>query len=83
MILVLVQLLNLYSGIIIVRALLSWFIHDPRNPIVRILDTLTEPLLGPIRRIVPPETFGGLDISPILALVVIQLISRLLLGSIY
>lgn len=81
--LLLVRLLNLYSGIIIARALISWFIRDPTNPIVRILDVLTEPVLAPIRKLVSPETFGGLDISPILALVAIQLLRNLLIGSIY
>jgi len=42
--------LQLYMWIIIARALISWVNPDPWNPIVRFLDRVTEPVLGPIRR---------------------------------
>jgi YggT family protein len=79
----LVLLLHLYTWIIIIRAVMSWVSPDPNNPIVRALYLLTEPVLKPLRTLVPPARLGGLDISPILAIVLIQLVRYLLLGSIY
>jgi YggT family protein len=71
------RLANLYSLVIILRAVLSW---TPlvRNPVYGFLVSLTEPLLRPLRELVPPERTGGIDISPILALVAINLVVRLL-----
>ncbi len=78
---ILSQLLSLYSAIIIVRALISWVSPDPRNPIVRLLSQVTEPVLAPLRRLVPPRVFGGLDLSPILAIVLITLLRSVLLSA--
>jgi len=76
--LLIIRLANIYVVIIIARAILSWFIQDPRNELYRILVTLTEPVLGPIRRIIP---IPGIDISPIIAIILIQLVLRLLFGA--
>lgn len=73
-------LLDLYSAIIIIRALLSWFNLDPRNQLVQVLSMITEPILAPLRALVPPQRLGGLDVSPVIALVAIQLIKRFLIG---
>lgn len=70
----LVTLLDLYSLVIIIRALISWVSPDPYNPIVQILYRLTEPLLRPLRRLLPPHRLGGLDLSPMLALLLVQLV---------
>ena len=69
---VLDMLLRLYSWIIIIRALISWVNPDPYNPIVQFLYRSTEPVLRPIRRVIPP--LGGIDISPLIALVAIYFI---------
>jgi YggT family protein len=58
--------LNIYMWVIIIRALLSWVNPDPYNPIVQILTRLTEPVLLPIRKLVPPYKIG-LDLSPLIA----------------
>jgi len=63
---------------IIARALLSWFNLGPGHPLVRVLYDLTEPILGPLRRIVP--TIGMIDITPIAAILLLQFAERLLLG---
>ena len=73
--------LSLYTWVIIIRALISWVSPDPRNPIVEILRKLTEPVLGPLRRLAPPSKTGGLDISPILAILLIQLIRYTIIHS--
>ncbi len=66
--------LSLYTWVIIIRALISWVSPDPYNPIVQILRQLTEPVLRPLRRLLPPRMTGGLDVSPILAILLIQLV---------
>ncbi len=62
--------LNIYTWVIIARALLSWVNPDPYNPIVRFLYNVTEPVLGWVRRRVP-LIYGGLDLSPLLVLLVL------------
>jgi len=77
----LVLLLYLYSWVIILRAVVSWVRPDPSNPLVHILVKATEPILKPLRALVPPARLGGIDLSPILAIVVIQLARYLLLAT--
>ncbi len=72
-------LLDIYSYIIIAAALISWVSPDPRNPIVQFLRQITEPVLGPVRRLLPPWKTGGLDFSPIIVLIAIQFIERVIL----
>ena len=62
---------------IIVRALLSWFPNlDRRNPLVDFVFTITEPVLAPIRSVMPKGMM--IDFSPMIAIVLIQAISRVL-----
>jgi YggT family protein len=75
------NLLHIYSFIIIAAALITWVQPNPYNPIVRFLRRVTEPVLRPVRGLVPPEKLGGLDISPLIVLVVIEyVIPRILLA---
>ena len=60
--------LNAVSWLIIIRAILSWVSPDPFNPIVQFLNTVTEPLLAPIRRLMPAAWRFGLDFSPLIAI---------------
>jgi YggT family protein len=69
---VVAQLVTVYSWLIILRAILSWVQPMPTNPIFRALHTVTEPLLFPLRRLVPPRALGGLDVSPVLAILLLQ-----------
>jgi YggT family protein len=73
--------LTIYMWIIIVRALISWFSPDPRNRFVIILHRLTEPVLKPIRKIIPPSQLGGIDISPFIMILVIIFMNNFLVGS--
>ena len=77
----LLTLLSLYTWVIIIRALISWVSPDPRNPIVQILSKLTEPVLGPLRRLLPPHKTGNIDLSPILAILLIQLVRYTIIYS--
>lgn len=73
-------LLNVYTWVIIIRAILSWFGPMPRHPMVVLLVKLTEPVLAPCRALVPPEKLGGIDVSPIVAIVGIQVVKYLILN---
>ena len=72
----LVRLVDLYSVVVVVAVILSWMRVDQRNPLAVIVYSLTEPLLGPIRRVLPP--MGGLDFSPMVLLVGLQILRGLL-----
>ena len=65
-----------YFWIIIARAVISWVSPDPFNPIVRFLYRITEPVLRPIRRILP--SFGGIDLSPVVLILLLYFILDLL-----
>jgi len=67
------DLLQLYSLLIIIRAVMSWMRVDPRNQFVRILNAVTDPVLDPIQRVIPPIG-GNLDISPVVAILLVQLL---------
>jgi YggT family protein len=78
MIFLIIRLAHLYSLIIVIAALATWISLPEDNPGLRFLRAATEPVLRPLRRLVPPEKTGGLDISPVLAILAIQLCLRLL-----
>jgi YggT family protein len=63
-----------FSILIIIGALLSWVSPDPSNPVVQAIYGINEPLLRPFRRFVP--LLGGLDLSPIFALLCFQILGR-------
>ena len=62
--------------IVIIAALVSWVSPDPRNPIVRFLWAVTEPLFRPFRRLVPPSKTGNIDLSPLFVLLILYLLTR-------
>jgi YggT family protein len=67
--------LRVLSFIVLVDVILSYFMN-PFNPVRAFLDKLVEPLLGPIRKIVPP--IGGLDFSPLVLIIVLQILESLI-----
>ncbi|WP_269607732.1 YggT family protein [Prochlorococcus marinus] len=74
---VLNQTLLIYSYILIIRVLLTWFPNlDWTNPILSNISAITDPYLNMFRGIIPP--LGGLDISPILAFLVLNLSTSLI-----
>jgi YggT family protein len=70
-----------YKWIIIIRALLSWVNPDPYNPIVQFLTRVTEPVLRPIRKLMPPWKLGGLDLSPLAAILILIFLEYALIGN--
>ena len=66
---------------VIARALLSWFDPMMRYQVSRYLVDLTEPIIAPIRRVVPPVG-GMIDLSPMVAVILLQVIQRVIVSSI-
>ncbi len=80
---VLDSVLTIYFWIVIISAILSWVRPDPYNPIVRFIYSLTEPVFYKIRKWIPFVYIGGLDLSPIVVLLVIQFLKIFLVQSLY
>lgn len=68
--------LQILTLIIVVRAVLSWFPNVRGSAAVEILDRLSEPVIAPLRRIVPP--LGMIDITPMVALLLLFVIRRVI-----
>jgi len=62
------------TAAIFIRVLLSWFPIDPHNPLVTVLYEITEPILEPLRRVVP--RLGMFDLTPMVAIILIQVIGN-------
>lgn len=77
LILVINTLSQLLGLIVIIYVILSYFM-DPYHPVRRGVNSIVEPMLAPIRRIVPPV--GMLDFSPLILIVLIQLAARIIIG---
>ena len=73
-------LFTIYTWILIIRVLISWVSPDPSNQIVRFLHAATEPALDPIRRLVPTWRIG-LDLSPLIAFLLIVFIQKFLVTT--
>lgn len=70
-------LLNIFVFAVFARALLSWFNPGNHNPATSILYSITEPILTICRKIIP--SFGGIDLSPLVILVLLQLTKMMVL----
>jgi YggT family protein len=68
--------IQLYSLVILARVLMSWVNIDPYSPLARTIFNLTEPVLAPVRNLLPPA--AGLDFSPIIVMVLLQVIGRMI-----
>ncbi len=79
---ILSMVINIYIWIVIIAALISWVRPDPYNPIVQILFRLTEPLYAKIRRVIP-TTISGIDLTPILVILLLQFIETFLVKLLF
>ena len=77
--LLLVQLLDVYSLIVFGSVIVSWIGLPPTHAVVGFLKSMTEPSLAPIRRVMPD--MGGLDFSPMVLLIGVRLIRGFLLSA--
>ncbi|ATD80455.1 MULTISPECIES: YggT family protein [Desulfovibrio] len=75
------SLLNLYFWIVIIAAVLTWVRPDPYNPIVRTLRALTEPVFYRVRKWLPFTYTTGMDFSPVVVLLSIELFNRIVVAS--
>lgn len=71
-----VAILQVYSMLILARVILSWVNPAPRNELLLMVIRATEPVLAPLRALIP---LRGVDLSPIMAWLLIQLLMRLIL----
>ena len=71
--------IRIWVVLIFVWAILSWFHPDPRNPLVRIVDGLVEPIMLPFQKLIPP--IGGLSLAPLVAVLVLGWISEFFLRA--
>jgi YggT family protein len=78
---VLDTILTIYLYIVIARAIISWVNPDPYNPIVNFLYRATEPVLSRVRRVLP--NLGGLDLSPIVVLLIIFFLQKFLIRTLF
>jgi YggT family protein len=70
---------EILNWLILARVLLSWVSRDYSNPVIRFVYEFTEPILAPIRKLMPRSSMP-IDFSPILAVLLLQLIRKLIFG---
>ena len=71
--------LNFFFWAILIQVVLSWVAPQSQNPAVALIHQITEPIMAPARKLVPP--MGGMDFSPIITFMLIQLMKILVVGS--
>lgn len=74
-------LLNIYFWIVVIASLITWVNPNPYNPIVRGLRMLTEPVFYRVRKWLPFTYAGGIDFSPVIVLIGIELVNRIVVKS--
>jgi YggT family protein len=73
-------LINVFIGAILMQVILSWVAPGNYNPLIGLVHKIADPVLAPARRIIPP--ISGIDLSPLVVLVVLQLLKILLVAPI-
>jgi YggT family protein len=73
----LILIINLYMLAVIIRAMYAWAQPHPRGQFARIINAITDPVLSPLRRSIPPIA-GRIDISPLIVLIFAEIIKRFL-----
>ena len=77
------QILFIYELLILLRVIFSWVNADPYNSFVKGVEALTEPALRPFRRLLPSWKAGGWDLSPVFAILAIEILRRFLIPTLY
>lgn len=72
------KLISLYEIALLVRIVLSWVPHNPYNQIVQFLFKITDPVLNPVRKLIPP--FRGIDFSPVLVFIGLGFVKKVVGG---
>jgi YggT family protein len=76
LLLIIVRALDLFSLLVLVAVLVRFFIMNPNHPVRQALDSIVEPLLMPIRRMLPPT--AGFDLSPLVLILLIRVATIIL-----
>ncbi len=76
-------LFTILYWLILARAVISWVSPDPNNAVVQFLYKTTEPILYPIRRLIPLDFRFGLDISPIIAFLILMFLRSFLVRTLF
>ena len=76
----LLSLLNIYSFLLFGRAIMSWFDPSFSSSIGKVLFSVTEPVIAPIRQVIPP--IGGLDLSIMVTIFLVIILQRLVASAI-
>ena len=74
-------LLNIYFWVVFIAVILTWIEPNPYNPIVRFLYSITEPVFDFFREHLP-VVLGGIDFSPLIVIIIIQLFQRVVIPSV-
>lgn len=77
LLMILNNLIFLYMWVILIAAVLTWVRPDPYNPVVQLLYRLTQPAYAFVRRIMP-TTFNGIDLSPLIIIIFLQVVQVLI-----
>jgi len=72
---------NVLVWLIIGRCILSFVRHDPYQPLIKFVYDVTEPVMAPFRKLIPAA--GGLDFSPIIAVLAISLVQKIVIDLLY
>lgn len=75
----LISILNIFSFILFARALMSWFDPGMRSTIGRALYDITEPVVAPVRRVLP--SMGGIDLSIMVTIFLVIILQRLIASA--
>ncbi len=73
---ILAIIVQLMGMAVFARAILSWIVRDPHNPVARALDQITEPILQPLRQVIP--RMGMMDLTPLVAIIGLSIIGQIL-----
>lgn len=80
---VLDMVLTVFYWLILIRALFSWVNPDPYNALVQFLYKITEPVLAPVRRMLPLDFRFGIDISPLIVFFIIMFLRSFLIQTLF
>lgn len=72
-------ILIMFTLLILARVLMSWVQIDPYHPVAQFIYQATEPFLKPVREVLPPA--GGFDFSPIVVLIIAQVIGNIIISG--
>jgi YggT family protein len=75
-------LINLWTYVIVIAAVLSWLPIDPYHPLASVIRRISDVLCDPIRRVVPMQNLG-IDLSPLLAILLLQFTNQFLVSSLH